>query len=254
MSKFTSDFYFNMADKDITYIDIRTRQPATSTLPLTIDTFKQKVKTYKYRKIYSNHDKNDTTENLRCIPFSYHFYQLLAKKGMPPSPNEYVHTYLSSYLIYDDKKHNIGHFRPELQKYTFSGPIIIEPLKNRILRAYTAYMRELDTYLYLTNSLTERGYQIIYNYELDAHHGIDILIKREEFQIGIASYIKTTKACEWYTKKNHDDSITIIPFYGILNVAETNIDQTQEIFLYTDQAKKKLTKSITKAFKNYKQQ
>lgn len=251
MSKFTSNFYFNMSGRDIRYIDLTTHEPVETKLTLTSNRFMDRIYESKYYSIYSKSDKNDTTEHLKCIPFSYHFYQMVARNGVQPTPEEYADTYIHAYLQYSNAEHTICEFKPELKQYSTAKRFIIQPLRNRILRAYTAYVRELDTYLYLLDKLSDRGYRISYDYELDAYHGIDILVERNDFRIGIASCIQTDQSNQWLSQKQHDQSLKILPFLGIFNGPDATIDQTYDLYLYTDKAKRKLTKLIGRQFKDH---
>ena len=132
-------------------------------------------------------------------------------------------------------------------------------MEGRLLRAYNAYNRELDMFLYMRDELAGRGYKVEYDLSVDRVDGIDLLISRDDFKQGIASYIDTPHSNAY---KSHKDNryvrtrrtdIEVIDFKAVLWGENVNVEPYGDIMLYSNKAMRSLKKDIVAAFKRSKQ-
>lgn len=256
-----SEFNINLSNDIATFYDLDSAKTKVRKFALTRQDLHQALSMFEYSNCYKDTAKLDHVEKLKAMPFSYHFYYMTVKNGLPPSPREYVDSYINTYVDHWTSKNgcHVGHFKQEFLPYTSYKTFEIKGLEGRLLRAYNSYNRELDLFLYMRDEMANRGYKVEYDLNIDRSEGIDLLVTRDDFKIGVASFVDSNSAVAYKSIKDsrYNDTRTldvqVVNFKATLWGVNQNVEPHGEVMLYNDQALKKLRKEIVSEFKKSKQ-
>lgn len=250
---FNFDLYnVNFTNNKVEYYDLQTAKVETKSLALTRESFHKHLDTFDFKGYYDPSKKTNKVEDLKTMPFSYHYYYLTASKGLPPSPQEFVDSYINTYIDSWTNKKGVrnGHFKPEFVQYSTYKTFSIEALKGRMLRAYNSFNRELDLFLYMNDTLGQNGFKVEYDLNLDTRDGVDLLVGKGDFNIGIASYIDSFRANAYKARKDRRQlrtrelDVNIINFKAELWGENKNVEAHGDVLLYSDKAMSGLRKDI----------
>ena len=153
-----------------------------------------KLSTYDIRKQIRGHKlefnktKNDFVEwHLNLPIFARPFYTYVYINNKIPTQEEFFNYYL---------KQNAEYFRGN----SFSQDIL-DKIKARVFRAMPSLVRDLYFNKYVSENI--RGYNVLYNLELDVENDIDLLLYNDKHIYGINLYTDTKRAHKGRRLKEH---------------------------------------------------
>lgn len=201
---------------------------------------KEQFSNQKYNERYKNCKRNEALENFMMVPFSFHYYETLAKNASSingliiPRVDLFTQTYIEKYC----KKLPNGNytfkedflFRPGNIEFTF------QELQGRMLRGYNSYNREIEFCIKAMKKL--KDCEISYDLSKDMLDGVDLFIKYKGKQFAIAEYVGTKRAMSFKNIKNtnrHDYSdYEMIDLIANFDGPEKNTTSCGDVLIYSD--------------------
>lgn len=225
-------------DGIITYFDIHTMREKTTHLTMSSTEFKAIIKTFDYKNAYEGMPKwseKNGVERLMAIPFSYHYYSYVAKHGTPPSPEQYVNSYVKDYInVFTLNGITYGKFKARFHPVCSDKAFILKNMKSRILRAYNSFNRELALLIMMQEMAGDR-LRVMYDIHLDMDDGIDILVKKGNSSVGIATFVNSYKANKEKNRKrqNYHHNIEILDYAAEKSGRNKNVTFYGDVMLYS---------------------
>ena len=106
----------------------------------------------------------------------------------------------------------------------------IDGFKARVYRTYPSLVRDL----YLNKLLSENGYNVIYNIELDVKKKIDTLLIIDDKYYGIGMFVDTTRSRERRKDKlSKLDKFDNVEYVDLPIIIDEHCETVGEIWLYT---------------------
>lgn len=238
-------------DGIITYFDIHTMMEKTTPLTMSSTEFKAIIKNFDYKNAYADMPKwseKNGVERLKSIPFSYHYYTYVAKHGAPPSPEQYVNSYVKDYVnVFTLNGITYGKFKARFQTGCSDKAFILRNMKSRILRAYNSFNRELALLIMMQEMAGDR-LRVMYDIHLDMDDGIDILVKKGNASVGIATFVNSYKANEEKNRKrqNYHSGIEILDYPAESRGDKKNVTYYGDVMLYSVNSVREYVKELEK--------
>lgn len=234
------DDFRNLTIKDgvITYFDIQTMKEKKTQLNMSSREFKAIIKNFDYKNAYAGMPKwseKNGVERLKSIPFSYHYYTYVAKHGAPPSPEQYVNSYVKDYInVFTLNGVTYGKFKARFHTGCSNKAFILRNMKSRILRAYNSFNRELALLIMMQEMAGDR-LRVMYDIHLDMDDGIDILVKNGNSSVGIATFVNSHKANEEKNRKrqHYKHNIEILDYAAEKSGRNKNVTFYGDVMLYS---------------------
>lgn len=238
-------------DGVIAYFDIHSMREKVSPLTMSSTEFRGIIKTFDYEKTYAGMPKwseKNGVERLKAIPFSYHYYSYVAKNGTPPSPEQYVNSYVKDYMnVFTLNGITYGKFKARFHTVCSDKAFILKNMKSRILRAYNSFNRELAL-LIMMQEMAGDKFSVIYDIHLDMDDGIDILVKKGNLSVGIATFVNSRKANEEKNRKrqNYKHNIEIMDYAAEKSGTHKNVTFYGDVMLYSTESVKEYVEELEK--------
>lgn len=230
---------YNFENGVISYFNIHTMEHENVPFTMTASEFKKILRTFDYESAYANMPKwseDNGVERFKTVPFSYHYYSYVARSSMPPSPQQFVDSYVKDYInVFTINGKTYGKFKAKFQPICSDKAFILTNMKSRILRAYNSFNRELGLVLTI-NELNYNGISAIYNIKLDMRDGIDVLVKKGNSKVGIATYVSSYRANTERDRKRekYHSGIRIVDYAADRLGDNKNVTFYGDVMLYSD--------------------
>lgn len=184
--------------------------------------------------------KNDR-ETLK-YSFVFVFYNYIYKNKKIPSQDEFYETY--NRILSTETRIDIRNEYLRMQ----SIPKFTKCFKSRIYRGYPSILRDF----YLNKLLSEYGYNIIYNIELDIVWKIDTLLIIDDKYYGIGGYVNTEYGKEHReeTLKDKDKLFDNVSYIDCPIKEDEHVEIVGNTWLYTNYHIKYILETIEKAAKS----
>jgi hypothetical protein len=238
-------------DGVIAYFDIQTMREKITPFAMTSSEFKAIVKTFDYENVYAGMPKwseKNGVERFKAIPFSYHYYSYVAKHGTPPSPEQYVNSYVKDYInVFTLNSVTYGKFKERFHTVCSNKAFILKNMKSRILRAYNSFNRELALLIMMQEIAGDR-LKVIYDIHLDMDDGIDILVNKGNSSVGIATFVNSYKANEEKNRKrqSYKHNIEILDYAAEKSGERKNVTFYGDVMLYSVSSVREYVKELEK--------
>lgn len=236
-------------DGIITYFDIYSMKEKTTPFTMSSTQFKAIIKTFDYENAYAGMPKwseKNGVERLKAIPFSYHYYSYVAKHGTPPSPDQYVNSYVKDYMnVFTLNGITYGKFKARFHQVCSDKAFILKNMKSRVLRAYNSFNRELAL-LIMMQEMAGDKLRVVYDIHLDMDDGIDILVEKGNSSVGIATFVNSYKANEEKNRKrqNYKHNIEILDYAAEKSGEHKNVTFYGDVMLYSVNSVREYVKKL----------
>lgn len=213
-------------------------------LNLSLKTIRKQLNSIGFIKPYDN-DTYDLYYSERLehygLPFMNYIYYLLFFKNLKiPTFKEFVTEYINTYCNQVNK--DIYCVKPELNNEYLE--FTKNQLIGRIFRSYNSFHRELELFFQF---IEDDDLYIEYNFQNDLD-GIDLKIKYNNKDFGIASFIGTNKSYQWKNFKNSNrhnyNEKNMINIIAKMKKPNKNCISYNGIYLYAEWFVKKKIEEI----------